>query len=236
MDEHGSRTLTDTIRAALEAGLLEVRTATPARVQSYDAADQRAVVVPLLQRKTATGDLISPGPISDVPVIFQRGGGFAMAFPLAAGDVGLLICSDRSLDRWLDSGGVVDPQSRRHHSMTDAIFLPGLHPWNDPITQTSSSSLLIGAEDGLPLIRMTPDGQVKITATALRAGDPDSVVPLSMATGSASVATELAKIAASIANIATAMNALVPGSVTVIYGTTPSFTVGSTAATKVFGQ
>lgn len=46
-------------------------------------------------------------------------------------------------------------------------------------------------------------------------------------------ATELGKIAASIANIATAVNALAPGSVTIIYGTTPGYTVGSTATTKV---
>lgn len=230
MDEHGSRTLTDTIRAALEAGLLEVRTATPARVQSYEAEYQRAVVVPLLQRKTSTGDLISPGPISDVPVLFPRGGGFAFAFPIAAGDVGLLVCSDRSLDRWLDSGGVVDPQSRRHHSMTDAIFLPGLHPWNDPITQTSSSSLLIGAEDGLPLIRMTPDGQVKITATAVRLGDPDAAAALALATA----------VDARLSAIVTWLNAHVHTGVTTgpgVSGTaTPIGAQASVAATKVFGQ
>lgn len=44
---------------------------------------------------------------------------------------------------------------------------------------------------------------------------------------------EYTKIAASIANIATAVNTLSPGSVTIIYGTTPGYTVGSTAATKV---
>lgn len=45
------------------------------------------------------------------------------------------------------------------------------------------------------------------------------------------VAGQLTAVAASIANIAAAVNAIVPGSVTVIYGTTTP--VGSTAATKV---
>lgn len=155
MNERGTRTLTESLSAAMEAALLEVRTATPARVESYSASDQRATVLPLLKRKTRAGEVLSPKPVGNVPVLFPRAGGYAITFPVAAGDVGLLLCSDRSLDLWLASdGGQVDPQDGRHHQMTDGVFLPGLHSWSDPIPGASATDMVLMREDGSALVQI----------------------------------------------------------------------------------
>ena len=163
MDEQGTRTLTSAVATAIDAALLEVRTATPARIESYSASDQRAVVLPLLKRRTKVGAVLVPNPIGNVPVLFPRAGGYAITFPVASGDTGLLICSDRSLDLWLESGGQVDPQSGRHHEMGDAVFLPGLHAWGDAIPGASTSDMVLMREDGSALVQIG-SGLVEIGA------------------------------------------------------------------------
>lgn len=166
-EQRGNATLPEAVALAVEAGLMEARTATPAQIQSYSASDQRATVIPLLKRKTAAGVVIEPKPIANVPVSHPRGGGYAITLPLVAGDVGLLICSDRSLDAWLESGGRVDPRSGRHHQLTDGVFFPGLHHWGDPIATASASELVIAKEDGTAQIRIS-GGKVAVRgATAM---------------------------------------------------------------------
>lgn len=190
MDERGTRTLTESLSAAVEAALLEVRTATPARVESYDASEQRATVLPLLKRKSAAGVVLPPKPIGNVPVLHPRAGGFAMTLPVATGDTGLLLCSDRSLDLWLaqtdTDGDQVDPQSRRHHQMTDAIFLPGLRHWAGVPAAVAGTDpaddLVIAAEDGSSYIILRPDGEVRIKGSAVRLGNPAAAAALALAT------------------------------------------------------
>lgn len=186
MDERGTRTLTESLSAAVESALLEVRTATPARIESYDATEQRATVLPLLRRKSAAGEVLVPKPIGNVPVLHPRAGGFSMTLPVAAGDVGLLLCSDRSLDLWLEQGGQVDPQSRRHHQMTDGIFLPGLRHWAGVPAAVAGTDpaddLVIAAEDGSSYIILRPDGEVRIKGSAVRLGNPAAAAALALAT------------------------------------------------------
>ena len=239
MDTQGVKSLGEAIKTAVDAGLLEARTATPARIESYDASDQRATVLPLLQRATASGELVSPGPITNVPVQWPRGGGFAITLPLAAGDVGLLICSDRSLDRWLDAGGVVDPQSRRHHAMTDAVFVPGLHHWGDPIAQPTgvdlSEDVVIAKEDGDCWVSIRADGEVRIKGSAVRIGNPAASAALALATLVDARLTTLQ--AAHDAHVHPVPGVTVgPGATTSSIPTSLVGALPSTAAAKVFGE
>ena len=56
---------------------------------------------------------------------FPGAGGYRITFPVAEGDTGLLLFAESSLDKWLVSGGTVDPEDDRRHDLTDAVFLPG---------------------------------------------------------------------------------------------------------------
>jgi hypothetical protein len=139
--------------AQREAILRDLRVAFPARVEAYDAARQAVRVQPLIRDfyENEEGNLATERlpVISDVPVLFPSGGGYFLTLPLIAGDVGLVVCTDRSLDRWLSAGGEVDAGDVRCHHLTDGVFLPGLYPFGGPRTGVSTTSAQIAKQGGL---------------------------------------------------------------------------------------
>jgi hypothetical protein len=102
----------------------------PATIVKYERATQKATVQPSLKRRTRDGKVLSFPVVTNVPCLFPRTNDFSLTFELKPQDSGLLICAQRSLDRWLSSGGEVDPQDPRKHSFTDGIFIPGLFAFN----------------------------------------------------------------------------------------------------------
>lgn len=136
---------------ALDAHDRDMRVALVCSVQSYDAAKQRVSVQPLTQRPfidaQGTEGVESRPVISDIPVAFQRGGGFMLTFPLQQGDEGLLVFSDQSLDIWKQQGGNVDPIDLRTHHLSDALFIPG--PCSNPnALQSADPSVIAMGQDG----------------------------------------------------------------------------------------
>lgn len=101
-------------------------TAIPAVVKSYDAAKQSIeAIINLRQLLPATGEDLGPITLSDVPVIFQGGGGGVLSFPLTSGDKVLLLFSKYSIDSWKEgTSGVVG--ENRQHNLNDAVAVPGL--------------------------------------------------------------------------------------------------------------
>lgn len=117
-----------------------VNVALPASIVSYDAETQRAVVrvAPCRRRKDPDqgGAVVCyrPPDIPGVPVLFPGGGDISLVWPLAAGDRGLVVVCDRSIDEWLATGAAqTEPQDERRHDLTDSVFVPGLRPFADPV-------------------------------------------------------------------------------------------------------
>jgi hypothetical protein len=126
--------LAETIQALIDATLVEVHICLPGRVTAYDASTQKASIQVSLLRKYEAGNT-DPWPIiPNVPVIFPRAanGQTYSHFPLESGNqmtpgdnVTLVVC-ERSLDNWkLSQSALIDPESRRKFSMTDAYAIPG---------------------------------------------------------------------------------------------------------------
>jgi hypothetical protein len=117
----------------------KIRGAMPGRVESYDAATQRADVKPLLQalQRNADGSTtsVSLTVVPNVPVMMPQGGGRQIKLPVANGDVVLLVFCDRSLDKWKSKGGEVDPVDLRQHHLSDAIAIAGVR---DPTSGASA--------------------------------------------------------------------------------------------------
>lgn len=89
------------------------------------------------------------------------GQGYSIKLPIAVGDTGYLIFSDRSLDAWLaGGGGIVDPQDARHHDLTDAIFVPGLVPFGNQ-TSDSTDDLVITNSAAILKIKKAGTFQLK---------------------------------------------------------------------------
>ena len=123
-----------------------VMTSCPGRIESYDVAKQKASVQPLIEleytgpdgsRKTERLPVIQ-----GVPVMF---GG--MTYPLSKGDTVLITFCQSSIDKWLVTGGIVDPLDDRHHDINDAVCFPGLRPFSSPWDQAAEGATVIPGDD-----------------------------------------------------------------------------------------
>ena len=156
-------TLIEAIDAIVNRHLCEVHTSLPCEIVSYDYGKNLASVKPTLKRKYKSEDNSVELPIiSNVPIAFQRMGDGHLRIPINPGDTGQLIFNERSIDGWLVSGGTVDPQDPRKHSLSDAVFYPGLAPSNKPISSSAApDSVELKLKDSY--IEVLSSGKFKIT-------------------------------------------------------------------------
>jgi hypothetical protein len=138
----------EAIRLAISSQLVEFRVSLPGRVESYDASKVRANVKPLIKRgyfdEERQRQVESFPVIPDVPVCFPGGGGSRLTFPVKSGDIVLLVFSDFSLDKWLATGGEVDPLDDRAHTLSDAVALVGLHDFATVLAASADGTVLEG--------------------------------------------------------------------------------------------
>lgn len=183
-------TLAEVIRRSIDARLLDLRVCLPAVVTSYDASKQMVSVQPLLKQvyedEEGARQVESLPIVNGVPVVFPGGGGFRLTFPIVDGQTlvgasvppattGILVFTDRSLDRWLSgSGAEVDPEIDHDHHLADAVFIPGLHPFGSPLSSAPATKLTLGTDASPTDIEIDSLGNVTIangSNGAARQGD-----------------------------------------------------------------
>lgn len=115
----------------VDSRVAQVQAIVAAKVSSYDHTTKRATVVPIVQVGVVQTDgsiaREEPLALANVPVaeLGSSVGGFAITFPLSAGDEGLLLVNNRSLAEYLQTGAdSTEPASLQRWSMRDALFLP----------------------------------------------------------------------------------------------------------------
>lgn len=139
------------ILGSIDSKLERLHIATPGRVESYDETTQKASVKPLIKRgffdendQRQVDDLPI---VNEVPVCFPGAGSYSITFPIAAGDIVLLIFSDRSLDKWLQGQGQnSDPLDDRICDLNDAVAIPGLRTFSGATDQVDSGALVIAGD------------------------------------------------------------------------------------------
>jgi len=151
MREDDSPELAGVIGSAIESKLVDVHTALPGRVESYDAGRQVADVKPMLRRVIRQEDQTRVAEelpvIPCVPVLWSRGGGAFAALPLAAGDFGLLLFTEYSADRFRATGDDVDPGDERRFDLANAVFLPcGIYPSSEALADVDAGEVRIGLD------------------------------------------------------------------------------------------
>lgn len=132
-----------------------MKVAIPATVVAYNPALQTVTVKPTVMGRYQdpdSGGLIPfPLPtISNVPVAFPSSTGFAITWPLTPGDTVFLVCADRSIDEWKSTGLPENlPIHTRRFDLTDAVAIPGIRSFADPIPATgwSATALVIEGLD-----------------------------------------------------------------------------------------
>lgn len=153
-EQQAMKVLSDSIFSMLRVSL-------PGIIESYDPIANTCTVQPALKGQTADelGNYTSaPLPLLvDVPVVFPRGGGCSITFPVKEGDECLVVFSDRCIDFWWQSGGVQEPVDPRQHDLSDAFAFVGPMSQPNVISNISTTTLQMRTDDGAAYIELDPN-------------------------------------------------------------------------------
>jgi hypothetical protein len=138
------------MRDMFDNKILDIHTWLPGQVIAVDPAMGTVFVQPELQRAYTDGTTVNLPIIQNVPIMMPSGMNYSIQLPVDIGDEGVILFCERSLASWKSDGGIVDPGDSRHHHLADAIFIPGLRPTSNPISE------------GTPLDMVFTNGEVQI--------------------------------------------------------------------------
>lgn len=149
-------------RDLITAARMDMHTAMPGIIQSFDPARMTCTVQPAIR-----GAIVAPNGraeavdlplLVDCPVVFPGGGGYILTYPLKAGDEALIIIAERCIDAWWQSGGVQAAAEYRLQDLSDGFVIPG--PRSQPHVVTGGVGMT-GAElrtdSGTTVLRLKGD-------------------------------------------------------------------------------
>jgi len=164
MDIPRTPSMMDVVKAAIDKRQLEVHTCLVGSVEAYYPDKQMVDVSPQLRQTLFDSDgneVEESFPvIPNVPVAWPSAGGFRITFPIVKGDTCVLWFCERSLDEWLENGGVVTPIDPRVHDLTDAIAFFGINPKSKAATGASSEGITLGKDGGTQIA--VKDGSIEL--------------------------------------------------------------------------
>lgn len=141
-----------------------LRVAMPGIIEEYDFKTQKASVKIDMHELLDDNGSVDYPVITDVPIIFPRAGGASFTMPVLRGDSCLVLFLDRDIGNWLIGGTAKKPNSRRRHSLNDAVAIIGLSPFNRPSTAKNNTDVLL-TFDGSE-ITLKPNGKIDIHAAS----------------------------------------------------------------------
>lgn len=147
----------------------QIRVALPGIVQAFDPETVTATIQPsirYMQRDNDGNTTTHDYPLLlDVPVMFQRGGGCTLTFPVRSGDECLVIFADRCIDFWWQNGGIQQPVDPRMHDLSDAFAIVGPQSQAKKISGISTNAAQLRSDDGSTYFELNPATQkIKIVA------------------------------------------------------------------------
>ncbi|WP_445496690.1 Gp138 family membrane-puncturing spike protein [Photorhabdus sp. SF281] len=165
-------TLLDVIDKKAENERLDIHTALPARVVSFNG--HTATIELMITQTLSNGENIELPPLVDVPVQFPRAGGFCFTVPVKAGDEGLAIFSERCIDGWYATGNKSAPLDARLHDYSDAFFILGVCSQQKKIPDFFHSGASMQTDDGSTFIRLS-EGRIHIKGEIFHEGNSKQV-------------------------------------------------------------
>lgn len=115
------------------------------------------------------------GRLQRVPIGMFKAGGFVMTLPVAEGDEGILVFSDRSLDLWKTLGRKHMPRESRFHDVSDAVFIPFPTSHAGSIANYDPAGAFLGAEDRSIFLHLSAGGQATLKASQFTVDCPNTV-------------------------------------------------------------
>lgn len=158
----------------------QLRVALPGIIQSFNPHTVTAVVQPAI-RGFYDGQSVPMPLLVDVPVIFPRGGGCTLTFPVKAGDECLLIFGDRGMDFWWQNGGIQEPVEQRQHALSDGFAIVGPQSQAQKISDISMSGAQLRTDDGAAFVEVATGHDITVTTpgklTATATGGAEITAP-----------------------------------------------------------
>ncbi|MCW2485713.1 phage baseplate assembly protein V [Candidatus Symbiopectobacterium sp. NZEC127] len=152
--------ISDKVLSSLRAAIVGI-------IQSFDADEVTCVVQPSIQgASTDSSGVVSSLSLPllvDVPVVFPRGGGCTLTFPVSPGDECLIVFADRCIDFWWQSGGVQEPVSNRMHSLSDAFVIVGAQSQANKISGISTNATQLRTDDGAAFVEVAAGHDITVT-------------------------------------------------------------------------
>ncbi|WCM21353.1 hypothetical protein NDK50_07870 [Paraburkholderia bryophila] len=159
----------EAFRLALEGHQARVWTALPGVIESFSPGAITCVVQPSIKAQVSAANgstqWVALPLLLDCPVVFPRGGGCTLTFPVAKGDECLVVFSSRCIDAWWTAGGVQVQSEFRMHDLSDGFAIPGPFSQATKIANISTSSVQLRSNDASTYIDLNPTSQkIKIVA------------------------------------------------------------------------
>lgn len=156
----------ESLRLALESQQAQIWTALPGIVSGVDLDKQTVSVQPSVQGSVsdAQGNVsnVNLPVLVDVPIVWPRAGGFALTFPIKAGDEVLVVFSSRCIDAWWQSGGVGVAAEARMHDLSDGFAVLAPTSQSKKLSNVSSSNVQLRDEAGTTYVEIAPGGKIKL--------------------------------------------------------------------------
>lgn len=144
-------------------------TAIPGIVESVNLEENTVEVQPTIQGwfqdETLTFDWHTMPLLLDVPIMWQKAGGFSITMPVQKGDECLVIFASRCIDSWWNSGGIAVQAELRMHDLSDGFAFIGPSSLPNVIADVSATDVEIRNAAGTQKIALQPSGDINITTT-----------------------------------------------------------------------
>lgn len=154
----------EALRLALEGHQAHLWTALPGIIESFDADAITCVVQPSIKAQVRASDgstqWVALPLLLDCPVVFPRGGGCTLTFPIAPGDECLVVFASRCIDAWWTAGGTQVQSEFRMHDLSDGFCLPGPFSQATKISGISTSTAQLRSDDGSTYVELNPAGKI----------------------------------------------------------------------------
>lgn len=202
------------MQAIMDGASEKIRVALPGTILSFDPDAVTCTVQPAIKGYESDAEgakkSVSISVLVDVPVVFPRGGGCTLTFPVRAGDECLLVFADRCIDFWWQSGGEQEPVSQRTHHLADAFAIIGPQSQAKKISGISASGAQLRSDDGSTFFELDP-GTKKIKIVA--PGGLDVVTPLATFSHAVTIRGLLSWLGGMIGSVVSGVASKITGSV-----------------------
>lgn len=180
------------MRAALDGRQAVIWTALPGIVTKVNWDEETLEVQPAIQGSVIDENgkvvYVNYPKLIHVPIQWPKAGGFALTFPIAAGDEVLIHWACRAIDSWWQSGGIQKPVEVRMHDLSDGFAAVGISSIPNVFPSINTTGVQLRNKLGTSYIEISADGKVKVVS----ASEVDITAPSVKVTGNMDLTGNLA--------------------------------------------